>query len=182
MAVARQALADHRAGQDIKRGEHRGGAVARVVVGHVARPAGIARQARLGAIQRLDLALLVNAQHHRTLGRVQDASPTTPTRLLLKPRNGRQLECLDADGLEAARGPRHAAPSPATLHARGPLDLQLQCVCVGTDHLLKDLTLLIGTGSGENGERIPHPPHDTLIVRHITKHTYLGPVKRTKRP
>ncbi len=50
VAVAWEALADHRAGQDIERGEQRRRPVALVVVGHGAGPTGLHRQRRLGAI------------------------------------------------------------------------------------------------------------------------------------
>ena len=71
VAVPRQALADHRAGQHVQGGEQRRGAVALVVMGHRARPSGHHRQRRLGAVQGLDLGLLVHAQHDRLLRRVQ---------------------------------------------------------------------------------------------------------------
>src|SRR4051794_26915569 len=58
--VALHALAGHRAVQDIERGEQGGGAVADVVVGERAGPTPLHRQSRLGAIQRLNLALLVD--------------------------------------------------------------------------------------------------------------------------
>jgi hypothetical protein len=44
VAVAREALPDHRSGQDVERGEQRGGAVSLVVVGHRPGPAGLHRQ------------------------------------------------------------------------------------------------------------------------------------------
>jgi len=71
VAMAGQALADHRPAQHVERGEQGGGAVALVVVGHRARAALLHRERRLRAIQRLDLALLVHAQNDRVLGRVQ---------------------------------------------------------------------------------------------------------------
>ena len=57
------AAAEHGAVEDIQRCEQRGGAVADVVVGHRPGLAGLERQARLGAVERLDLALLVDRQH-----------------------------------------------------------------------------------------------------------------------
>jgi hypothetical protein len=71
VAVTGKALTDHRAGQDIQGGEQRRGAVALLVVGHRTRPPGLDRQARLSAIERLDLALLVHVQDNRVLRRVQ---------------------------------------------------------------------------------------------------------------
>ena len=46
------------------------GPVALVVVGHRPCPLGLDRQRRLRTIQRLDLALLIHAQHHGLLRRV----------------------------------------------------------------------------------------------------------------
>ena len=59
------AAAEHRAVQDVERGEQRGGAVADIVVGHRPGLAGLERQTRLGAVQGLDLALLVDREHDR---------------------------------------------------------------------------------------------------------------------
>ena len=49
----------------------RGSAVALVVVCHRAAAAGLQRQPRLRAIQRLDLALLLDRQHHRVSRRTE---------------------------------------------------------------------------------------------------------------
>ena len=63
--VARHALADHRAVEDVERGEQGGGAMALVVVGHGAEATGLHRQARLGAVERLDLRFYVHREDHR---------------------------------------------------------------------------------------------------------------------
>src|SRR5208283_3033256 len=55
---------------DLQRGEQAGGAVADVVVGLLLGNALAQRQNRLGAIQRLDLRLLVDADHHIARGRM----------------------------------------------------------------------------------------------------------------
>ena len=65
MPVALHAAADHRAVEHVERGEQRGRAVALVVVGHRAGAPLLHRQPRLGAVERLDLALLVDRQHDR---------------------------------------------------------------------------------------------------------------------
>jgi len=85
MAVAGQTLPDHRAGQDVQRGKQRRGAVALGVVGHRAGATLFDRQRWLGAIQRLDLRLLVHAQHDRVLRRVQ-IQPDDVDELVLKAR------------------------------------------------------------------------------------------------
>jgi hypothetical protein len=61
--VALHAAADDLAFQDIEGGEQGGGAVALVVVGHGGATPFLHRQTGLGAIQGLDLALLVEAEH-----------------------------------------------------------------------------------------------------------------------
>ena len=60
-AVALVQRADHLARLDVQRGVEAGGAVALVVVGRALGRAGQHRQGRRGPIQRLDLALLVDA-------------------------------------------------------------------------------------------------------------------------
>ena len=68
-------LPDDFAGGDIQRGEQRRGAMAFVVVGSPLGDARRQRQQRLRAVQRLNLTLLVDAQHHG-LGRRIQYSPT----------------------------------------------------------------------------------------------------------
>jgi hypothetical protein len=55
------------AGGDLQRREQRGGAVSHVVVAEALGQPGLQRQDRRGAIQRLDLGLLVHTQHDRVL-------------------------------------------------------------------------------------------------------------------
>lgn len=71
MPVLRHAAADDLAFEDVQGGEQRRRAVALVVVGHRPAAAGLQRQARLGAVERLDLALLVDRQHHRVPRRIE---------------------------------------------------------------------------------------------------------------
>ena len=71
VAVSLAAPGDHLAGGDVEGGEQGGGAVADVVVGDaldVSEPHG---QHRLGAVERLHLALLVDAQHQGVVRRVE---------------------------------------------------------------------------------------------------------------
>jgi hypothetical protein len=70
-AVAAVQPADDLAGGQIEGGVEARGAGAPVVVGGALGRAGQHRQDRGGAIQRLDLGLLIDAQHDRALGRVQ---------------------------------------------------------------------------------------------------------------
>ena len=60
VAVSLHVAPNHRAVEHVQRREQRRGAVALVVVGHGRAPAALERQARLGAVERLDLALLVH--------------------------------------------------------------------------------------------------------------------------
>ena len=63
MAVTRHAAADHRPLQDAQGGEQRRRPMPDIVVGHCPGLAGFDRQARLSAIERLNLALLIHRQH-----------------------------------------------------------------------------------------------------------------------
>ena len=81
MPVALHAAADDRAVEHVERGEQRGGAVALVVVGHGAGAALLHRQAGLGAVERLDLALLVDRQHDG-MGRRIDIEPDDVAQLV----------------------------------------------------------------------------------------------------
>jgi len=71
MAMAMLAASEDGAGGDIEGGEERRGAMADIVVGKpfdIAKPH---RQHRLSAVQGLDLALLVHAQDHGFIGRIE---------------------------------------------------------------------------------------------------------------
>src|SRR5438552_2546581 len=63
VAVALHALPDNVAGGDIKGGEQRRYSIAFVVVGHSPGPTFLHRQAGLRAIERLDLAFLVDREY-----------------------------------------------------------------------------------------------------------------------
>src|ERR1035438_2571873 len=82
---------DDGAVEGVERGEQRRGAVALVVVGDGAGTAGLHRQAGLRAVERLDLALLVAAEHQGVLGRVQ-VQPHHIEQLVLEARVARELE------------------------------------------------------------------------------------------
>jgi hypothetical protein len=66
--------------------------------------AGHHRQHRLGAVQGLDLGLLVHAQHHRPLGRVV-LPPDDIDDLLDNQRSGRPLEAVGQVRFEAEGPP-----------------------------------------------------------------------------
>src|SRR5437879_7493540 len=69
-------LPDHPSLQNFQSGEQRGGSVALIVMGHGSAAALFYRQARLSAIKRLVLALLINTDHDRLLGRIQIGAHT----------------------------------------------------------------------------------------------------------
>ena len=70
VAMPSHAAPDHGSIEEVERGEQRGRAVALVVMGHRPAFSGLERQARLRAVERLDLALLVDRDDDRVLGRV----------------------------------------------------------------------------------------------------------------
>ena len=71
VAVALHAVADDLAIEQVERREQGGRAVALVVVGHGAGPALLHGQARLAAVECLDLALLVDRKDHRLVRRIE---------------------------------------------------------------------------------------------------------------
>jgi transposase len=124
MPVALHVAADHRAVQHVQRGEQGGGAVADVVVGHRPGSALLHRQAWLGAVERLDLALFVDRQHDGMGGGI-DVEAHDIAEFLGKLRVVGELErlhpvrrqavglpdALNADGADAGRlGHRADAP------------------------------------------------------------------------
>ena len=71
MPMAGLALGEDRAGSDVERGKQGGRAVADVIVGDALDIAQSHGQHGLGAVQGLNLALLIDAQHQGMIGRVQ---------------------------------------------------------------------------------------------------------------
>lgn len=125
MTVAGLALSDHCTGGHIQRREQRGGAVADVVVGDALHVAQAHRQQRLGAVQCLDLRLLVNAEHHRLDGRVQVQARDVAD-LLDKERIGGDLEVLlpvglDRESLQPAVDGGFGDPRGSGQRARAPV-------------------------------------------------------------
>jgi hypothetical protein len=91
MAVALHVAADDGPVEDVERSEQGRGAMALVVVRHGAEPALFQRQARLGAIESLDLALLVERQHDG-VGRRIEIEPDHVAQLVDEVRIVRELE------------------------------------------------------------------------------------------
>ena len=120
-------------GGDLKRGVQAGGAVALVVVGHPLRLARLHRQRRLGAIQCLDLRLLIHAQHQRALRRVQvqarpRRSPSPPAAGSLENLNertwcglslcSRQIRCTVVGEIPVASASRRTLQCVAAIRRR----------------------------------------------------------------
>jgi hypothetical protein len=104
VAVPLHVAADDGAVEHVQRGEQRGGAVPLVVVGHRAGAALLHRQAGLGAVERLDLALLVDREHDGVRRRV-DIEPDHVAQLLDELRIVRELELPDPVRLQAVGAP-----------------------------------------------------------------------------
>src|SRR6266511_3668002 len=94
MPMALHVAADNGAVEDSERGEQRGGAVALVVVRHRSGATWLHRQSRLGVIERLDLALLIDREDDGMGGRVDIETDHIPE-LVGELRIVRQLECPD---------------------------------------------------------------------------------------
>src|SRR5215475_4240007 len=93
-AVATHALAHDGSGLDVESGKERGRSVPRVVVCPALSLSGAHRQQRLCAVERLNLALLIDAEHDGPFGRRQ-IEPNDVAHFLDEQRIGRELECLD---------------------------------------------------------------------------------------
>ena len=91
--MAGEAAADDLAGRGVESGEQRQGAVAFVVVAAPFGLTGAHRQQRLGPVEGLDLALLVDAQDQRPFRRIE-IEPDNIANLLYEERVARQLEAL----------------------------------------------------------------------------------------
>ena len=103
--------------EDVERSEQGRGAMALVVVRHGAEPALLQRQARLGAIESLDLALLVERKHDG-VGRRIDIEPDHVAQLVDEVRIVRELELPITVRLKPVRLPD--APDRAGADAARP--------------------------------------------------------------
>ena len=118
--------ADDLAGGEVQRGVEAGGAGAFVVVGGALGGAREHRQDRRGAVERLDLGLLIDAQHDGALGRVE-VEPDDVADLLDEQRVLGELPRLLAVRLQPERlpDPVHRRLRQADL---GAIDRVDQCV------------------------------------------------------
>ena len=125
MPVALHVAADDGAVEHVERGEQRRRAVALVVVGHRSGAARLHRQSRLGAVERLDLALLVDREDDGMGGRI-DVEADDVLEFLGELRVVRQLERPDAMRRELVRlqdALHRAQADPGRLgqHPAGPV-------------------------------------------------------------
>ena len=125
MPVALHVAADDGAVEHVEGGEQRGGAVPLVVVGHGAGAALLHRQAGLGAVERLDLALLVDRQHDGVRRRI-DVEADDVAQLVDELRIVGELELPHPVRLQAVRAPDalHRADADAGRlghHGGGPV-------------------------------------------------------------
>ena len=90
--------------EHVESSEQRRCSVALVVVGHRASTASLHRQARLGAVEGLDLRLLIDREHDGMGGRI-DIEPDNIAQLVDELRVVGELELLDPVRLETMRTP-----------------------------------------------------------------------------
>ena len=104
MTMALHVAADHRAVEDIHRGEQRGGSVPLVVVRHGSGAAFLQRKPGLRAVQRLNLALLIDRQDDGVRGRI-DIEPDDIAQFVDETRIVGELELAHPVRLEAMLAP-----------------------------------------------------------------------------
>ena len=104
MPMVRHTAAGDFTFQDVEGGEQRSGAVALIVVGHGTGASLLHRQAGLGAIESLNLTLLVNRENNSVIGRI-DVEPDDVLELGGKGRVIGQLELIHPVRFEAVRAP-----------------------------------------------------------------------------
>jgi RHS repeat-associated protein len=136
--VAREATAMNLPARHLERRKQAGGSVALVVVGHAGGNAGTKRQDRLGAIERLDLRLLVHRQHQRPLRRIEVQADDV-RHLAVELGIAAELEGLDPMRLQVVLLPdalhRHVAEADLAREAPGaPVRAGLGRPHRGRDH------------------------------------------------
>src|SRR5271157_1075017 len=104
MPVTLHVAADDRAVEDVEGGEERGRSVPLVIVRHGSSAASLQRQAGLGAVERLNLALLVDAEDDGVSGRI-DVETHDVAQFVDELWIVRELELARPVRLEAVRAP-----------------------------------------------------------------------------
>jgi hypothetical protein len=95
-----QALADYSPIKSVECSEQSGGAIAFVVMGHRSRSPRLHWQARLSAVESLNLTLFVHAQYEGVFRGIE-VKPYYVLKLLHKARVSTQLECTNPVGLQS---------------------------------------------------------------------------------
>src|SRR5271154_7212433 len=90
--------------EDIEGGKQISGPVPPIVVGRTFGDSLAQREDRLGSIQRLDLGLLMHAEHQGVLGRIEVESDDVP-KLFFEVLIGAELVVLQSVGLEPTGSP-----------------------------------------------------------------------------
>jgi hypothetical protein len=136
--VALHVMADDGAVENVESGELRGRAMAFIVVGHRSGAARLHRQTGLGAIERLDLALLIDRENDRMRGRI-DIEADDVAQLVDKLRVGGELELFHSMRLQSMRPPNPLDGTRADIddlrHQRGgPVGRLCWRVALGERH------------------------------------------------
>ncbi len=170
--VLLHALADHPAVKHIERSEQGGGAVALIIMGHGPGPSLLHRKARLGAVERLDLGLLVNRQNDGVLRRVE-IEPDHVLDFLRKSWIVRQFEGCHQMRLQAMRLPDRLDARRRDAHrlchrsqapmGRGRRGLRLGLLDHTQDHIRRERRLarrprLVAAQTVDAGLDIARPP------------------------
>src|ERR1700675_4959751 len=123
MAMALHVAANHRAVEDVHRGEQRRRAVALIVVRHGSGTTLLQRQSGLGAIKRLNLALFVDRQDDGVGGRI-DIEPDDVAQFVDEARVVGQLELAHPVRLQTVGAPdalNRTYAEPCRLAIRAPV-------------------------------------------------------------
>ena len=175
MAMALHVLPDNCSVKHVERCEQRGCAMPLVIVGHGARTALLHRQAGLGAVERLDLRLLVDGQDHRMSRRI-DIEADDLGELFGENRIVRQFEAAPSMRCKAMRLPnllhrRDGQPDDLGHRTRRPVGCFVQRrVCVNRTI---SATRSRGTGVLPGGRVLSRsrPSTPSCIKRSCQRHT-----------
>src|SRR5262249_3064225 len=146
VSVSWLALSNHGPVQDVQRGKQRRSAISFVVMCLAFRDARSHREQRLGPIERLDLALLIHAQHQSFIGWIQVQSDNIPN-LLAESWIFAELELLHTVRLQSVKLPDaiHSRVANALDRRHSPCT-PMRCVCwLGFQCRLYDRLLLLLT-------------------------------------
>ena len=149
--VTLHAASDHLAIEHVERGEQCGGAVPLVIMGH--RPAAprLDRQAWLGPVKRLYLALFIDAEHHRVRRRV-DIQPDDVTQLRIISGSRDSLNCRTRCGWSPCE--RQMRCTEETLIRTSPaIAAAVQCVVSPGGSLCVSATTRSPMTGGSGGTR-----------------------------